>query len=441
MEMIGKPIQSQPIISRDIIKPANPTPSHLNTYNLSDIDVSVEKIYLPMLLLYPNNDSCSLTSQEKATVLKNSLSQSLTKYYHFAGRLPTHTTPYVDCNDEGVVFLEAQNNSKLDDLQLSSAQDGNIDNLFPDDMVCYKSPRNTNLVGVQLNHFACGGVGLAVSMSHLVGDGCTLGSFVNHWASVACYGSTDHKEVLPLNPHFIHVPRTNSLLSKAPVMNAVGSTRVMRKFVFPNSKLSDLKKVVASSINDNPTWVEVLTSLLYKTALAAATTNSGCFMSSYLFLPVNTRSKLAEKLPQTTVGNVGSLILVPTTQTSEASLSKLVGEIKKQKLQFEGVQSVQQATENYKLAQSILGNDQDLETLSKRSYVCSSLCGYPFNKVDFGWGKPMATVIAFRSSYTNAFVLMDTPNGDGIQSHVILENQDMEIFQNDKELLSFCQLN
>ncbi|KAJ0547636.1 putative salutaridinol 7-O-acetyltransferase [Helianthus annuus] len=184
MEMIGKPIQSQPIICRDIIKPANPTPSHLNTYNLSDIDVSVGKIYLPLLLVYPNNDGCSLTSQEKATVLKNSLSQSLTKYYHFAGRLPTHTTPYVDCNDEGVVFLEAQNNSKLDEFQLSSAQDGNIDNLFPDDMVGYKSPCNTNLVGVQLNHFACGGVGLAVSMSHLVGDGCTLGSFVNHWASV-----------------------------------------------------------------------------------------------------------------------------------------------------------------------------------------------------------------------------------------------------------------
>ncbi|KAJ0547637.1 putative deacetylvindoline O-acetyltransferase [Helianthus annuus] len=224
-------------------------------------------------------------------------------------------------------------------------------------------------------------------------------------------------------------------------MNAVGSTRVMRKFVFPNSKLSDLKKVVASSINDNPTRVEVLTSLLYKTALAAATTNSGCFKSSYLFLPVNTRSRLAEKLPQTTVGNIGSLILVPTTHTSEASLSMLVSEIKKQKLQFEGVQSVQQATENYKLAQSILGNDQDLETLFKRSYVCSSLCGYPFNKVDFGWGKPMATVITFRSSYTNVFVLMDTPNGDGIQAHVFLENQDMEIFQNDKELLSFCQLN
>ncbi|KAL9998200.1 putative deacetylvindoline O-acetyltransferase [Helianthus debilis subsp. tardiflorus] len=436
--------QLHTIISRDIIKPTNPTPSHLQTYNLSELDLLIGKLYLPMLLFYPNKDSCSLTAQDKTRVLKNSLSQSLTKYYPFAGRLTTHKTPYVDCNDNGVVFLEARSEAKLVEFQLSVAQDGNLDNLFADDMVYNNSPHSTNLVGIQLNHFACGGVGLAVSMSHLVGDGCTLGSFVNHWASVACYGSPDHKEVLPLNPHIIHVPRTNSLLSEAPVINqqhVVDSTRVMKEFVFPNSKLSVLKKAVASATNDIPTRVEVLTSLLYKTAVAAATATSGCFKPSYLFVPTNLRKKLPEKLPQTTMGNIGSLMIVPTRHESETSLSMLVGEIKKLKLQLEGVQSVQQATENIKLAQSKLVNDEELETLAKRSYTCSSLCGYPFNKVDFGWGKPMATAIALRSAGQSSFVLMDTADGDGIQAHVSLESQDMEIFQNDKELLSFCQIN
>ncbi|KAF5775199.1 putative deacetylvindoline O-acetyltransferase [Helianthus annuus] len=226
-------------------------------------------------------------------VLKKLLSQCLTKYYHFAGRLPTHTTPYIDCNDEGVVFFEARNNSKLDEFQLSSVLDGNLDNLFPGDMVCYNSPRNTNLVGVQLNHFACGGSGLAISMSHLVGDGCTLTSFMNYWASVARYGSPDHEEVLPLNPHFIHFPRTSSPLAEAPDMSqqhAVLSTHVMRKFVFPNSKLSYLKKAVVSITNDIPTRVEVLTSLLYKAAVAVATTNAGCFKPSYLFIMADTRT-------------------------------------------------------------------------------------------------------------------------------------------------------
>ncbi|KAF5775203.1 putative deacetylvindoline O-acetyltransferase [Helianthus annuus] len=449
MVIIGKLLrfgrrQLHTIISRDIIKPANPTPSHLQTYNLSEHDLLIGKLYLPMLLFYPNKDSCSLTAQDKTRVLKNSLSQSLTKYYPFAGRLSTHKTPYVDCNDKGVVFLEARSEAKLEEFQLGMTQDENLDNLFADDMVCNNSPHSTNLVGIQLNHFACGGVGLAVSMSHLVGDGCSLVSFVNHWASVARYGSPDHKEVLPLNPHFIHVPRTNSLLSEAPVMNqqrVVESTRVMREFVFANSKLSVLKKAVASATNDIPTRVEVLTSLLYKTAVAAATATSGCFKPSYLFVPTNLRKRLPEKLPQTAVGNIGSLMIVPTRHESETSLSELVGEIKKLKLQLEGIQSVQQATENIKLLLSKLVNDQELETLAKRSYTCSSLCGYPFNKVDFGWGKPMATAIALRSAGQNSFVLMDTADGDGIQAHVSLESKDMEIFQNDKELLSFCQIN
>ncbi|MFS7892695.1 putative deacetylvindoline O-acetyltransferase [Helianthus anomalus] len=447
MVMVGKLLrvtrrQLHTIISRDIIKPANPTPSHLQTYNLSEIDLLTEKAYMPLILFYPKNASCSLTAQDKASVLKKSLSQSLTKYHHFAGRLPTRTTPYVDCNDEGVLFLEARNDSGLDAFKLTSAKDGNLDYLFADDMVCYNSPHHRNLVGVQLNHFACGGVGLAISMSHLVGDGCTLGSFMLHWASVARYGSPDDKEVLPLNPHFIHVPRTNSPLSEAPVMNqhlASITTRVMKKFVFPNSKLSDLKKVVSDETN-NPTRVEVLTSLLYRTAVAAATTKSGCFKPSYLFMTADIRKHFVDKLPQTTVGNFVSMMMVPTRHESQTSISMLVAEIKKQKLQLKGVQSVEQAAKSMELVHSKFRND-DLEHLANGSYASSSLCGMAFGKVDFGWGKPTAKAFAFRSAGRNAFLLMDSTDGDGIEAHVILEKEDMEIFQNDKELLSFCQVN
>ncbi|KAL9998204.1 putative vinorine synthase [Helianthus debilis subsp. tardiflorus] len=110
MVMIGKLLrvtrrQLHTTISRDIIKPSNPTPSHLQTYNLSDIDLLADRAYIPFILFYPKIASCSLTVQDKASVLKKSLAQSLTKYHHFAGRLPTPTTPYVYCNDEGVVFV------------------------------------------------------------------------------------------------------------------------------------------------------------------------------------------------------------------------------------------------------------------------------------------------------------------------------------------------
>ncbi|PWA94206.1 transferase, Chloramphenicol acetyltransferase-like domain protein [Artemisia annua] len=437
--------QLHTIISREIIKPSSPTPSHLNPYNLSPIDQLAQQAFMPMVLLYPNNGNGSLSAHDKARLLKESLSHSLKQYYPFSGRLPTPKTPYVNCNDEGVVFVEARNEHQLDMFQRLSEHDESLDKLFPDDLVCHNSPHSTNLIGVQLNHFACGGLGLAISLSHLIGDGCTIGSFLSHWASVARYGSTDHKEVQPLNPHILSSPFPTSTLPDSHVINKGYANRVTKKFVFPNSKLIALKNEViamaaAGSTQPikNPTRVEVLTSLLYKSAVAAATKKSGCFKPSYLFMPVDIRKKFVQKLPQTAMGNFVSVMMVPTRVSSEVSLSVLVSGIKKEKLQLEGIPSLQQAADNMKILQSKLLANENLEDVINRSYWCSSLCGFPYDKMDFGWGKPTGTTLALRSADRIGFLLMDTPDGDGIEAPAILEKEDMKIFENDKHMLSFC---
>ncbi|KAI3767473.1 hypothetical protein L2E82_17606 [Cichorium intybus] len=434
--------QLHTIITRELIKPSSPTPPHLKTYNLSSVDQLFHQTYIPLILFYANNGDCSFSTKHIAQEMKKSLSHSLTRYYPFAGRLPTPTTPYVDCNDEGVIFVEAKNDSQLKTFQDITEQDRNMDHLFADGLVCENYPLSTNIAGVQLNHFACGGVGVAVSMSHIIGDGSTLGSFVNHWASVARYGSLDHQEVLALNPHFVQYPKTLHIQPKSPVNQAYANL-VTKKFLFTNTKLSHLKnkvnQVAAAGSTpriNNPTRVEVLTSLLYKTAITAAMKKSGYFKPSYLLMPVDLRDKLVEKLPQTTVGNLLALMMVPTTHETEISLSAMTAEIKKAKSQLQGVQSVQHAAENLQSLMSKFVNE-GFEDVAKRSYVCSSLCGFPFNKVDFGWGKPTSGILALKPADSNGFVLKDTPDGDGIEALVILEKEDMEIFQNDKELLSF----
>ncbi|MFS8019844.1 putative deacetylvindoline O-acetyltransferase [Helianthus anomalus] len=446
--MIGKILRSgrrqlHTIISREIIKPSSPTPSHHRSYNLSRIDQGIPHIYIPLILFYPNKEVCSLTANDKARKLKKSLSQSLTRYYPFAGRLHTPTAPYIDCSDEGVVFVEAKHDCLLDKFQNMSVEDHTTCQLFADDMVWQNSPHSTSLVGVQLNHFACGGIGLAVSMSHKIGDGCTLGSYISHWASVARYGSTDHKEVLPLNPHFIQSPAKIRVPLETSALNPTCINRVSRKFVFPNSKLNDLKnKVLAEagstiSIN-NPTRVEVLSSLIYKTAVAAATPKSGSFKPSFLVIPVDMRKKVVPKLPQTTVGNMVSLMMVTTRHERETSLSTVVSEIKKQKMELKEVQSMQQVSQKFQLFLQSLGNE-DIENFANRSFTCSSLCGFPYNKVDFGWGKPTGARLILTLWDWTGFVLMDASNGDGIEAHVTLVEQDMEIFRNAMELLTFCQ--
>nr|XP_043611176.1 acyltransferase Pun1-like [Erigeron canadensis] len=418
------------IISRELIKPASPTPFHLRDYNLSPLDQLAPEMNVPVVFFYPDIGNCTL---EKTMVLKKSLSQSLTQYYPCAGRLHSPKSASVNCNDKGVLFVEAKNEAQMDTFHDSE----NIDTLyqlFPDDLVYSNC---SSLVGVQLNHFACGGIGLAVSMSHLIGDGHTLGSFVSHWASVARYGSLDHKEVLPFNPHFIHTQLTNSMRPEYKVINQKCVNPVTKKFLFPNSKLSDLRNKVISSVK-NPTRVEVLSSLLYKTAMAAATQKSGSLKPSYLYFPVDIRNKFIQKFSQTSMGNFVSVMIISTMNTSETSLDMLVSEIRKKRLLLERFQSVQQAAENrIEILLSKLGDAESAKT----SYWCLSLCGFPSNHVDFGWGKPMDTTSALKEANMSGFLLTDAPYGAGIEALVILEKEIMAIFENDKEMLSFCQIN
>ncbi|KAF5781301.1 putative vinorine synthase [Helianthus annuus] len=174
MTMIGKILLFQrrklhTIISREMIKPLSPTPSLHHTYNLSQVDLCSTHVYMPLIFYYPNNEICSLTPNDKAHKIKKSLSQSLTRCYPFAGKLHTPTAPYIDCNDEGVVFVEARNDSHMNMSQ--HINDDTVGQLFVDGMFWQMSPpHRATLVGVKLNHFACGGMALGVSMSHRIGD-------------------------------------------------------------------------------------------------------------------------------------------------------------------------------------------------------------------------------------------------------------------------------
>ncbi|XP_076899670.1 akuammiline synthase 1-like [Bidens hawaiensis] len=374
--------------------------------------------------------------------MKKSLSHSLTQYYPFAGRLHTPTSPYTQCNDEGVVFVEAKHDSQMNMRQHASEDDDTVGQLFVDGLSWWQhSPYNRdNLLGVQVNHFACGGIALAVVMSHLIGDGCTYGSLMSHWASVARYGSLDHKDVIPFNPHFIQVHPTTDFHGPPPqaaVFYTGCVNPVTRKFVFPNSKLSDLKNKVlemaegGSSLSiTKPTRVEVLTSLIYK---AWATR----VKKSILLVPVNVRNKFVPKLSQTAVGNLGTCVLVTTKHESEASLNVLVSKIQKEKMEIKGVKTMQLASERIDSAMTRLSTEEGLEDYE--CFMCSSLCGFPFDKVDFGWGNPAVASITLRPTKLDGSLLMDTPNGDGIEAWVTLDKEDMKRFQNDKELISFCK--
>ncbi|WJX47042.1 shikimate O-hydroxycinnamoyltransferase [Trifolium repens] len=100
------------LVSRETIKPSSPTPSHLRIYPLSFLDNIAVRKYIPLLYFY--NQTKDNDQNFKISQLRKSLSQLLSKYYPFAGRLEDKIT--IECNDHGVSFLVTKIKNQLSEI-------------------------------------------------------------------------------------------------------------------------------------------------------------------------------------------------------------------------------------------------------------------------------------------------------------------------------------
>ncbi|KAM7515058.1 hypothetical protein LguiA_004641 [Lonicera macranthoides] len=405
------------------IKPASATPSHLKRYNLSSIDQFTPRVYIPIVFYYPNCVSNGLQDNaDKSSRLKCSLSEILIHYYPFAGRL--NSTAYVDCNDEGVEFQEVNMKCGLSEI-LEKPADEAMGLVFPAGLVWGDLNSDSSLLVIRLSHFECGGISIAVCLSHKLGDVQTFLTFMNYWA-VKMRANTSCDDAL-LSPHFISHPSTNDAII-VPERSLMKKQWVTRRFIFPNSKIAELKTMGKESGSKNITRVEVLSALLWKCAMAATAANSRFFSPTVLLLSVNMRNKMLPPLPKTSVGNLYPILTIATKNESENNINVLVEKIKKGKMEIGSVKIL-----DLNVYLSVL---QEFAQNNYNFFYFSNLCKMEFYQGDFGWGNPSRVTLADAPGKNN-FFLMDTPNGDGIAAVVSLEEQNMISFEQDKEILAF----
>ncbi|KAF5809343.1 putative deacetylvindoline O-acetyltransferase [Helianthus annuus] len=414
----GRIRQLHTIISQETIKPSSPTPLHLKTHNLSLLDQFAPRFLMPKVFFYKhyNNGNTS--------ILKKSLSNCLTQYYPFAGRFPPSSTSYVDCNDEGIAFIEAANDSRIEDFVTNRNQDETLDQLLPNNKVGPDS-----LIKVQVNYFAGGGAAIAVAISHKIADGYAAASFINHWAIVT-------RGLSPTNPNFISSTNVETL--KIPEVMNKGTYKgnfIARRFIFSNSKLRELKERVLTmgAMPSNPTRVELLTCLLFKCVARASAMKSGDFKPALLAHCVNMRKKIIKNSPEAATGNVMTLLATKIASSSEIMLHEVVAELQKEKLKLDGLRNEQEVAQHHLNTLTMLGDEES------ESFISSSLCRFPFYGVDFGWGNPVKVVTRYPDVDDNGVIFLDAPNGDGIEALVHLQKEEMPIFEKDEELLAYIE--
>ncbi|KAI5667955.1 hypothetical protein M9H77_17808 [Catharanthus roseus] len=70
----------------------------------------------------------------------------------------------------------------------------------------------------------------------------------------------------------------------------------------------------------------------------------------------------------------------------------------------------------------------------------SSLCGFDFYDIDFGWGKPIwvSSYVVNALVLMNLVLLLETRNDDRIEAWVTIDEQEMEILERNEEFLAFA---
>ncbi|KAL1366622.1 deacetylvindoline O-acetyltransferase [Arachis ipaensis] len=423
------------LISRESIKPSKPTPWHHRVHHLSFIDHIVARNYVPAIYFYPNNNEEDVTT--RISRLKKSLSKVLTIYYPFAGTYRDQRS--IHCNDRGVTLLVSNVKTNLSYI-LNNPSESLLNPLFPDGLQWKDMGSDATILAIQINQFSCGGIAIAVCLSHKLGDGSTLFNFVNDWATI---NRTNNQ--LPFPPDLV---AGSSLFPQEdlPVFPEISFTKqntVCARLVFEGSKIESLKETVKSNGVENPSRVEVVIGMIYKRAVSALGLG-GNVNAPLLLVAANLRRRMVPPLPEKSIGNwVWSFPVVSKKKEEGAGLHELVEETR------EGLSELcEKSVKKFGDKEFVIEFLRKATTArrsspigsEKRVFFFASWCRVPTYEVDFGWGKA-AWVTSVGSPVKNSVVLMDARDGNGVEALVSMEEQDLVVFQRDFELLQYASIN
>ncbi|KAL5578200.1 hypothetical protein UlMin_019899 [Ulmus minor] len=425
------------VIRNEPVKPSTPTPNHLRSYRFSLVDQILPVYHTPVVLFYsssnPSTHDPHTIASQTSQLLRKSLSQTLTKFPQFAGRIRENLS--VECNDEGADFIEARINTPLSKI-LKKPDSETIKLLIPKSNATKYEVAAACMLAVQANFFECGGIAIGVCLSHKLADASTLCTFINSWAETTSESGIKF-EIPQLDSSSLFPPHDSLASRQSPV--EVEESAVTR-LVFDASRIAALKSKVGSAMVKNPTRVEAVMALIWKCGMEAKRSSSGRdhHCSSVMYESVNIRKRLVPNLPENSVGNLAWTYAVKIEPENEIELQELVSLHRKAIGEF--IESCEErlrweATCRHTSEMNDFIKSGDIDT-----FMSTSWCRFPYYEVNFGWGKPiwvcMATVPA-----KNLVFLIDTKDGDGIEAWLALSAEEMTFFERNQELLAFASLN
>ncbi|KAL4562324.1 hypothetical protein LXL04_034524 [Taraxacum kok-saghyz] len=389
-------------------------------FKLSMFDQIQLSIYYPFTFFYPNYNDKNVEEviSERSNHLKESLSETLTQFYPFAGKVASEL--HIDCNDDGVYFVETRVDDRLENV-LKKPDNKFLQRLIP----VVDSSGNHQLLGsyitmVQVNFFNCGGVAVTVQHNHKIADGASHMTFLKAWASIA------RRDPISVNPSFVASSMfpQNPQLPSAPYI-PIWSSRTKHR-----------------SKGQSADYLLYLLCLIWRCITMETQSKP-----SVLHIPVNIRPRCSPPLPETSIGNTlfGTFAGL-NPETSDLGLASIAAQLKDAvaNVTSESIEELRGEDGHVRFVEGLRNSMESFSDFGREYYLSTSMCNSGTKDADFGWGKPVwvctGNVNEDIPIFMNRIIMVDSCSNDGIEVWVTLEKQVVDDVQCNRELLSFASL-
>lgn len=261
-----------------LVGPAAPTPRE--TKRLSDIDdQETLRGQMPFLFLYRGGVHVRADNDDDpACVIRRALGEALVPFYPLAGRLREveGRKLVVDCTGEGVLFVEADADVRLDELEATGLRPP-----FPCmDQLLFDVDGSSGvlhcpLLLIQVTRLLCGGFVLALRLNHTICDAIGLAQFMSAVAELArglpapTVAPAWSRELLearnPPKPAFPH----REFDAAPPPPPPPPGDMVTRTFTFGPADVAAIKRALPLALREAATTFEALTAALWRARTAA----------------------------------------------------------------------------------------------------------------------------------------------------------------------------
>ncbi|XP_027362287.1 omega-hydroxypalmitate O-feruloyl transferase [Abrus precatorius] len=324
--------------------------------------------------------------------LKSSLAHILNYYYPFAGQIvhnPKTNEPEIICDNNGALVIEAHACIPLKDLDFH-----NLNETLKDKVV---SIQPDFPMQIQVTEYTCGGISIAFTFDHALGDASSFGKFIASWCEIAqnkplsCM--PDHSRHLCARSPPTYQPSLDQTYMKCTmeeIQNMTMNPISLKRLYHINASSINMLQNLASVNGVKRTKIEAFSAYVWKIMITTIDQSHKKCKMGWL---VDGRERMGrgKNSMSNYVGNVLSVALGEASieELKEATISNIanivhesISKVNNEAHFLDLIDWVECHRPGLMLAKSVLG--QEGPTL-----VVSSGQRFPITEVDFGFGTPL----------------------------------------------------